>query len=206
MNDGENVYKAPIEQATSKEAPIPPSRIKTFGIIHLVLAGLGIGGLLMSLLGFVIKEIGAGVNAENVQGDAQQALQDVSMPLTIAENVFSIILIIFLIVAGFMLLLRKKISVKCSAVYSFTSIGMKLILLLMGIFMAKDISQAATEMLTSQATGPGMEGLQALGGLMSSIAYLSLIFGPLITLTYPILCLCMLANKDVKSYLAKWGK
>lgn len=181
-----------------------PSSIKVFGILHLVFGGFGVLMLLASSAQLIFRK--AMVNASSQGDDAltefQNQFAESSQTATAISLLASLIVTIFILRAGLLLVQRKKNAVKASVLYSYISLGAKIIAILLALLVTMPALNTTLETLGGD-TNPQMK---ALAQTMKITLTTSAILGPVVMCLYPILSLVLLKKKAVGEYLAQHGK
>lgn len=178
-----------------------PGAIKTFGVIHLIIAGYGIITGLFSLLSTIFfQQFTQNFSGSSGPSGANQEMTMMSymselQVYTYSAIAFSFILAAMLIIAGIGLLKGREKGRVMSIRYAWTSMGMKLITLIFTIVVVMPATKRMTETMYS-----GMPG--GVSNTMGSIMQYSQVFGILISFAYPILVLVMMKGEKVKEYLA----
>lgn len=180
----------------------PPGPIKVFGILHLVIAGLGIfGGIWTALTVLYFADfiawtnrMSGGKQADSLQ-QSQVAYMDEIAWLTWLQLGFSVILIVLLIIAGINLLKTRDKGRVMSVRYAWTSIGMKIVGL--GLMLVYAMP-AASRMNENMLQDVGVQAGQAMGAFTT----ISSIVGMASSLIYPILVLFIVNSEKVRNYLA----
>jgi len=183
------------------EQLLPPSRIKVFGVIHLVLAAYGVFvsgfGLLSALfMDQFMKKFPFMAQAQGSDVEKYAELMKQIQPYSIMQAVFGIILAIMLLLAGLSLLKERDKGRSQSNLYAWTSIVFKVINLIVSILVIIPLTKAMT-MSNLPTSGPDE---------FNAMLDLSLTIMPLIsilfTFLYPIVVLIMLNARSVRAYLA----
>lgn len=181
-----------------------PGAIKTFGVLHLVIAGYGMLMGIISLVSTVFFQ-GLSKNLATPRGVAgpSGAEQEMAMmsymnelkTYTYASLVFSFALAVMLIIAGIGLLKGREKGRVMSIRYAWASLAAKLV----GIVMTVAIVMPATKRMTDTLY-QGMPG--GMANTMGSVMQYSQLFGLLITCTYPIVVLVVMKGQKIKEYMA----
>lgn len=190
------------------ETIIEPPSIKVFGVFHLIVAGYGIVMTISSLVmlqfsdGFTKLMGAAGGGATAFSANQQQAMSqymnDTKM-FSYISGAFASVLAIMLIMAGIGLLKRRESGRVMSIRYAYTSIGLKVITLIM---MLTFLMPATTRYNEAMFSGMG----SSLGNTMNAAIKVSQILGVLIACIYPIVVLIMMRKEKVKTFLASQGR
>ncbi len=181
-----------------------PGAIKTFGVLHLVIAGYGMLMGIISLVSTVFFQ-GLSKNLATPRGVAgpSGAEQEMAMmsymnelkTYTYASLAFSFALAVMLIIAGIGLLKGREKGRVMSIRYAWASLAAKLV----GIVMTVAIVMPATKRMTDTLY-QGMPG--GMANTMGSVMQYSQLFGLLITCTYPIVVLVVMKGQKIKEYMA----
>lgn len=180
-----------------------PGTIKTFGVMHLVIGGIGVLGALYQVGSLIFADklmsaIGSMPGQQPGMADIQASYMKELSVFSWGGIVFSLILIVMLFMAGLALLKAKERGRILSIRYAWTSIVMKVITLIFSIIWVVPITKRMTEQIYQEADAMSagftsiMSNVAAYGGLIS-ICF---------TFVYPILVLVMMRDVKVKNYLA----
>lgn len=173
-----------------------PPAVKVFGILHLVFAGFGLigagWGLFVALVGNpFLKFSPAG------QMDAQIAMQTKISPMTITSGILSLLVAIPMIIAGVQLLKKRRNGLKWSNTYAWSSLGAKLINLVLAVTIMIPAMQEMTQGMLASSKAPA-----AVSGMMSGFMAVGTIGGVVISCVYPILALVLLNRPATKAWFA----
>jgi hypothetical protein len=179
-----------------------PAQVTVFGILHLILAALGLLGVVASRfmqdLSRTMTEAQAG--APGIAG-AQARLQAEMLTASQGPTFFylggSALLAVLLVVSGVLLLKRRPAGIKVSNAYAWTSIALKLgaIVLFFGWTMPR-----LEPMFAEVAREAGAEAA-FLGSFMRITMAASGVISPVIMCLYPALALILLNRPKVKAAL-----
>ena len=147
MTEQQSPYHAPQSYMTNQPpAGIPmvppterePGAIKTFGVLHLVIGGIGVLGALYQVFSLIFVEklthvIGEMPGQPAGLADIQASYMSQLSVFSWLGIVFSVILIVMLFMAGFALLKGKDLGRIRSVRYAWTSIAMKVVTLIFSI-------------------------------------------------------------------------
>ncbi len=174
--------------------------VKVFGILHLVLAGIGLVGalfgLLMALMGNPFLKFAGNSPGMKAQLDAQMAMQDRLAPMTIASGVLSFVVAIPMVIAGIKLLKKRRDCLAWSNGYAFTSLGAKAVNLVLTFTI---MIPAMNGMMRDMIKGPGGESAMK---MVSGFSTGGAILGIIVSCAYPVLTLVMLNRPAVKQWVA----
>lgn len=202
-------YETPLSQMSGGpgappplDAGPPPSAIKVFGILHLIIGGIGIlSGIWTALMVLFYKDfigwmnrVGGGHQPAAYQ-EAQLAYMAELQWLTWLQLAVSVVLIVFLLIAGVRLLKRRDSGRIWSVRYAWTSIGSKAVTLVLMIIYGLP---AASRMNESIIGEPG----SAAAGMAGILTVVSTVVGMVSTMIYPILVISILNGRRVRDYLA----
>jgi hypothetical protein len=189
----------PVGMPMAPQIAREPGAIKTFAVLHLVIAGIGVLTVLYQTLSFVFSNkvmgaIGKPPEIAEIQASYMKQLSVFSW----AGIVFSLILIVMLFMAGLALLKAKDRGRILSLRYAWTSIVMKVISAIVTIVWVMPISKRMMEEIYQ-----GMPAMPAgFSSIMSTLVSYSTLIIILLTLAYPIVVLVMMRNEKIKNYLA----
>lgn len=209
--DSNTPYQSPHSHMSPQPpADIPdvmvrePGEVKTFGVLHLVIAGLGIVMNSFSLLSTIFfKSIASNLSnpggVSNPSVPNQEAVMMNYMSematytyLAIAMNA---VLIVMLIIAGIGLLKVREKGRVMSVRYAWTSLAMKLVIVIYTI--------VAVIPATKRYTDTIYQGMPAgLGNTMGSMMQYGQILTILFYCIYPIFVLVVMRGQKVRGFLA----
>jgi len=180
----------------------PPTAIKVFGILHLIIAGWGvIGGIWTVLMLLFFGDFLAWMNrlSGSKQPDSFQQSQLAYMQeiawLNWLQLGFSAVLIVLLLMAGVNLIKNRDRGRVLSVRYAWTSIGMKLAGLVLMVVFALPAATRMNEAILGSTP-------QQFGNMMGAVTTVSSLIGMASTLIYPILVLFIINGQKVRDYLA----
>lgn len=174
-----------------------PGAIKTFGVLHLVIAGLGFLAVLFSAVAAVfsdsLSKFQTDIPGQNSRlPEIQKAYMQEMLPFTWASIAFSLILTVMLVLAGIHLLKIRDKGRVLSLRYAWTSLAMKALLLIGTIIIVMPATKRMTEQMYE-----GIPGSAAVNGIMPAMQLLSV----LATCIYPVIVLVMMKSPKIKEYL-----
>jgi hypothetical protein len=181
-----------------------PGAIKTFGVLHLVIAGYGILMGLFSLLGTVFFQ-GLSKNLLSPRGAAGPSGSEQEMAMmnymnemqvfTYVSLAFSMILSVLLIIAGIGLLKGRESGRVMSLRYAWASLVTKAITFAFTIAVVMPATKRMTDTLYQGLPGN-------MGNTMGSFMQYSQLITILFTCIYPIIVLVVMKGQKIKEYMA----
>lgn len=181
-------------------APEPPA-VRVFGILHLVLAGIGLLGGLWTIFSAQLTHLF--VKQKDLNQAAQlRYLDDISWVSTLT-GAFMLGLSILLAIAGLKLVGSRPDGVVWSHRYAWTSIATKLVSLVVTVAVVLPATQRMmSEMLS---TVPGMPGgaERTFATVMRSVTSVTSVASPILSCLYPALALFFLSRPAVKEWVAR---
>ena len=184
---------------------IEPPSIKVFGIFHLIIAGWGIIGTIAGLVMMqftdqfsklmTITPPGATATGSSAQELAVREYMNDTRLYTYFTYAFAMVLAVMLIIAGIGLLKRRESGRVMSIRYAWTSIGMKVIVLLALLTFMMPATTRYNEAMFS-----GMPG--EMGSTMNIVTQVTQVLSIFISCIYPIVVLIMMRKEKVKTFLA----
>lgn len=184
----------------------PPTRIKVFGILHIVFAGIGmLGGLFQAGMLMFKSQIESWTNAGNSgvaadrQLEFQRAIEAASEPYNIPTIVLSFLLAAVMLVAGIALVRQSRSALKWSNGYAWSSIALKLATIALYLIVLLPAMNAQFDAMVG-SSGMGKQETMVLNGMKIGMAVAGVV-GPLMYCIYPILALVMLNKPVVKAAL-----
>lgn len=197
--DNSSPYQAPASSPPPMPHPglIEPPAVKAFGVIHLVLAGLGFLMAVWILLSPLINLAVAG----NTPGyAAQEKFQQDLLWVNMMTAVFMLVLAILLLVSGLKLVRSRPDGVKWSNRYAWTSIATKLISLVVTLVWVLPKTQQLVG--DAMSAGPGSKPPEGFTVIMKSFIAVSSVAAPVLACIYPALALYFLSRPAVKAWCA----
>ena len=204
MTSSESPYQPPNNQMINQPPPDlavgnmrEPGAIKTFGVLHLVIAGLGFLAVLFNAVAAVfsdsLSKFQADIPGQNSRlPEIQKAYMQEMLPFTWASMAFSLILTVMFVLAGIHLLKIRDKGRVLSLRYAWTSLAMKALLLIGTIIIVMPATKRMTEQMYE-----GIPGSAAVNGIMPAMQLLSV----LATCIYPVIVLVMMKSPKIKEYL-----
>lgn len=204
MTSSESPYQPPNNQMINQPPPDlavgnmrEPGAIKTFGVLHLVIAGLGFLAVLFNAVAAVfsdsLSKFQTDIPGQNSRlPEIQKAYMQEMLPFTWASIAFSLILTVMLVLAGIHLLKIRDKGRVLSLRYAWTSPAMKALLLIGTIIIVMPATKRMTEQMYE-----GIPGSAAVNGIMPAMQLLSV----LATCIYPVIVLVMMKSPKIKEYL-----
>jgi hypothetical protein len=192
-------YQPPLPQGPVSIPPAllgEPPAVKVFGILHLVFAGFGVLGAVWGLFIYVVGNPFLKFSPAG-QMDAQIALQAKISPMTITSGILSLLVAIPMIIAGIQLLKKRKSGLKWSNTYAWSSLGAKLINLVLAVTIMIPAMQEMTRGMLATSKAPA-----AVSGMMSGFMAVGAIGGVVVSCVYPILSLVLLNRPATKAWFA----
>ena len=177
-----------------------PPAVRVFGILHLVFAGFGLigagWGLFVALVGNPFLKFGPAS-----QMDAQIAMQSKISPVTITSGILSLLVAVPMIIAGIQLLQKRRNGLKWSNTYAWSSLGAKLINLVLAVTIMIPAMQEMTQGMLASSKAPA-----AVSGMMSGFMAVGAIGGVVVSCVYPILALALLNRPATQAWFATLTK
>lgn len=203
VNDN-SPYQPPLPQAPPALSPamfgMPPV-VKVMAILHLVFAGLGVITAAWGLLSAVVTNPLLKMTRSSPELDdhlnAQLAMQEEILPLTITSSILSLLVAIPMIIAGVQMLRKRRNGLKCSNVYAISSLGAKCVNLVLTFTIMVPAMERMTDGLMKGAPMP-----PSASGAMTGVMAGTAIAGVLVSCVYPVLTLILLNRPFVKSWFA----
>ncbi|MDE0825207.1 MAG: hypothetical protein OSA48_00185 [Akkermansiaceae bacterium] len=187
---------------------LEPKRIKVFGVMHIVFGGLG---LLMSVGSVVMMQFQRAIleKTQSASAPGMEEYNRVSLdlmekmkPMTYLGLVFTVILGSLLLVAGINLVKSRAKGVKLSNIYTYVSLALKFVGLILFFVMTKPIVDELIDPLMTDADTLMKTQLNVLKYTQLATGVLT----PVIGAIYPILVLALLNKPIVKRFFAAQGQ
>ena len=172
-----------------------PQSVKIFGILHLIVGAYGMLLVLITILGALginpIMALIPNSATKTAQMEHQAEFQSQVLPFTIITTLMTIAATVFILIAGFYLLKRRRNGLKWSNRYAWTSIALKILGVGFAVFYTLPFMKAATPVVASGSP---------LAGKMELVMIVSMVFGFVIPFIYPVLTLVLLNRPNVKDW------
>ena len=197
-------FQPPLPQGPASIPPaligVPPA-VNALGVMHLVFAGLGLvsalSGLVIAFMGNPFLTMTATHPELAGQMEAQMTMQEKIKPMTITSSILSLLVAIPMIIAGIALVKKRKSGLKWSNTYAWSSLGAKLINLILAItIMVPAMQEMARGMFAKTPVPAGVTGIMS--GFMAGGA----IGGVVVSAVYPIVTLVLLNRPATKAGFA----
>lgn len=197
-------YQPPLPQGPTSIPPEligPPPAVKVLGILHLVFAGLGVisavWGLFIAVIGNPFLKMTTANPEMSGHMEAQIAMQAKINPMSITSSILALLVAIPMIIAGILLLKQRRNGRMWSNTYAWSSLGAKVINLVLTVTILVPAMQEMTRGITAGAPMPA-----SFSGIMSGFMAGAAIAGVLVTSVYPIVSLVLLNRPAVKAWFA----
>lgn len=179
----------------------PPAQIKVLGILHCVIAGLG---LLMVVVGLITQGFNESIfEMQQRAGGFQEAqarisgrLMEVTRSITWLSYGISILLAALLVLAGIGLLRERRWGLSWSNRYAWCSIGLKVVLLLVSLLL---VVPKMNQELSAFESQPAQ--LKMFADIMKVSMIAGLVLTPVLSCIYPVLVLVLLNRGNVRKSL-----
>ena len=180
---------------------IEPSAVRVFGILHLILAGIGLLFGVVSLFTNQMNSIF--IDSKTPGYDAQLRYMEEVEWVSILTGVFILMLAGMMLVAGIKLVRSRPDGVAWSNRYAWTSIATKLISLVITVAVLLPAMQRMIGGMMPPPSGMPPAGAAAFSNLMQTVMSVSVVAGPVISCIYPGLALFFLNRPQVKEWVAR---
>lgn len=184
---------------------VEPSAVKVFGILHLILAGIGFLSGLSGIFSSRMTGMFQGMMPDPDQARIQmQYMRDLQW-VTLMNSIFALILAGLLLTAGLKLVRSRTDGIPWSNRYAWTSIGMKLVTLVITVaFVLPVTNRMMGEIMANTPDMPaGSAGTMTT--MMRAVTSVSTVMSPIITCVYPALALFFLSRPRVKEWAGRQG-
>jgi hypothetical protein len=181
----------------------PPSAVNVFGILHLVLAGLGVLLGLWGLVSRMFVSVFQGMAPSDPAMVAQRKYMEDLWPVTVMNSVFALGLAALLLVAGLKLVRMKPDGVMWSNRYAWTSIATKAISLVVAVAYVLPLTNRMTGEIFANTRGMPAGSANMMTSWMKSVTAVSTVLTPVLSCLYPALALFFLSRPAVKAWAAR---
>ncbi len=172
-----------------------PQTVKVFGILHVIFGGFGVLMVSWNLVVMIFGNPMLKLMGNSPQFEMQTRLETEMQPYTLIGMFIMMVLTVLILIAGVLLLKKRKSAIKWSNYYAWSSIATKLINLVISIVYIVPLTQKAMSAVTPSSSG-------AMFGAMGPMMIMSIVVGFAISLVYPILTLILLNRPIVKTWFA----
>ncbi len=196
--------ESPYQPPASAPPPVPtggmlePSSLRVFGILHLILAGIGV---IFGISSFFARQTNAFfVKSGDPAFEAQVRYMEEVHWVSVVTGIFMLVLAGLLLVAGIKLVRSRPDGVTWSNRYAWTSIATKMVSLVITVAV---LLPAMRRMLGGMMPAPsGMPpgSAAAFSNIMQIVVSVSTVAGPIISCVYPALALFFLSRPRVKEW------
>ena len=182
-----------------------PSAVKVFGILHLILAGIGFLTGIWSffanqLNGFFMNSNSAAFKGRSDYMAAQTKYIEEMNWVSIMSGVFMLALAGLLLASGLMLVRSQPRGVTWSHRYAWASIATKLISLVVTVAVVLPAMQGMMDEAFALPSGMPAGAADTMTGIMKSFTAITTVATPLISCIYPALALYFLSRPQVKEW------
>jgi len=177
-----------------------PWVVKVFGILHLVLAAIGVATGLWALIAPLFIERltrQAGEELAKAQLDYMNEIAWVG----VMTGIFNLLLAVLLAIAGLKLVRSRPDGVSWSHRYAWTSIATKLVSLAVTVAVVLPANRRMLDGLMSGAPGAPGGKEQMFATAMSVFSTVTTVATPLLSCLYPALALFFLSRPPVKDWV-----
>lgn len=199
--DESSPYQAPVSSPPPLQVPQgpPPAAVKVFGILHLVLAGIG---LLGGVWAFASNKVMSAFQSADPSMVIQMKYAEEMWPVTVMSGIFALGLAALLLVSGLKLVRSQPDGVLWSNRYAWTSITTKVIGLVVAVVYVLPMTHRMMGELVGNTPGLPAGASGAMAGFMKSMTAVGTVIGPVISCIYPALALYFLSRPAVKAWAA----
>jgi hypothetical protein len=198
---------SPYLPPASPPPPLPggsvpePSAVKVFGILHLILAGLG---LLFGIWSLFAKQTNTLFMNPGTPGyEAQLRYMDEVLWVSVMTGVFLLVLAGMLLVAGLKLVRSRPDGVAWSHRYAWTSIATKMISLVIAVAVLLPAIQRMTGEMMPPPSNMPPGSAETMTRMMNVFISVGTTAGPIISCLYPALALYFLSRPRVKEWVER---
>lgn len=193
---------SPYQTPASVPPPVPPSlapsSVKTFGIIHLVLAALGV---INGLWGFASKWVmGFFLDPKDPTAVAQLRYQEELHWFTLVASSMALALAALLLIAGMKLVRQQPDGVAWSHRYAWTSIAFKVVTLVITVAYVLPLTNRMMAEIMQSTPGMPAGAANTMSGIVKGVTSIASVIAPVISCTYPALALYFLSRPPVKAW------
>lgn len=185
---------------------LEPTRLKVFGILHIIFASLGLLFAAISLLGAASNRA-FDQQMKGLEGHPEQVLQamekinDAQFTHSLVTSIIALIVALLCLFAGIALVRKARNCVKLSNVYVFASFGAKVI----SVILFFTVLNPAITSILDGIEAPNDDVKLLFQTLKVGVVVLALIV-PILFAIYPFITVIMLNKPIVKDFLAQHGK
>jgi hypothetical protein len=180
---------------------IEPSAVRVFGILHLILAGIGI---LFGIWCFFADQINSVfINSKSPGYEAQLRYSEEVKWVTILTGVFIVTLAGMLIIAGIKLVRSRPDGVAWSNRYAWASIATKLVSLVISVAVLLPATNRMMGGIMPPDSGMPPASAAAFSDFMKIAMSVSAVATPMISCIYPALALFFFSRPQVKEWAAR---
>lgn len=202
--DENSPYQAPLQSGPPvlPQGP-PPTAVKVFGILHLVLAGLGVIFALMGLFSAQFQSMIHSMTPDDPSIVVQRRYQEDLWPVTVMNSMFNLGIAALLLVAGLKLVQAKADGIMWSNRYAWTSIVTKLISLVVIVAYVLPLTNRLMGEIVGNTRGMPAGSANFMTGTMKHVTTIITIATPILACIYPALALFFLNRPAVKAWASR---
>jgi hypothetical protein len=175
-----------------------PTAVRVFGILHLILAGIGFLSGIWSL--FANQVNGFLMSANKPAFEAQKDYMNEITWVSHLTGVFMLALAGLLLTSGLMLVRSRPAGVTWSHRYAWTSIATKVISLVITVAVVLPAMQQMMDDALALTPGMPAGAADTMTDIMKSFTAIATVATPLISCLYPALALYFLSRPQVKEW------
>lgn len=178
-----------------------PSAIRVFGILHLILAGLGLLTGAWSLFANQMNSIF--ISSKSPGYEAQLRYMEEMNWVSILTGVFMIALAGLLIVAGIKLVRSQPDGIAWSNRYAWISIATKMISLVISVAVLLPAMRRMIGGIMPPPSGMPPGSADAFANVMQTMMSVGIVASPIVSCAYPALALFFLNRPQVKEWAGR---
>jgi hypothetical protein len=202
---------SPYQSAPMSQQPAPmpvpsfkPNILTVFGVLHLIMAGIGVVALFFTLASVFMTSAMSKFQAPGLDPAIMGEFQQATLWPNLLSAGFTLVLMLLLMVAGIKLLRGTRNALRWSNIYAGTSIASKVVSAVVAVVVVGPATQRMMSTIMTNSGAP-TNALESMGGFMGNATSIGAVVSQLLACTYALLTLFLLNRQNIKEWFANHG-